>query len=88
MKVSKHDANEEKRIVTGMVVNDVVLGRVAERWKDGGRNIEGRYIGEVAERLALAESIQHAHAPATSEEQAAMEVVKPAEGCQEAKGEE
>jgi len=36
VKVSTHDAVEEKRILTGMVVSDMVLGRVAERWKADG----------------------------------------------------
>jgi len=36
MKIAKHDANEEKRILTGMVVNDVVLGRIAVRWREDG----------------------------------------------------
>lgn len=33
MKTTTHDNTEEKRILTGMIVDTVVLGRVAEKWK-------------------------------------------------------
>ncbi len=33
MKTTKHDATEEKRILTGMIVDTVVLGHIAEKWK-------------------------------------------------------
>lgn len=36
MKISEHDATEERRILTGMIVDEVVLGRIAEKWgRDG-----------------------------------------------------
>lgn len=36
MKVSKHVATEEKRILTGMIVNDIVLGRISAKWAADG----------------------------------------------------
>lgn len=36
MKVKKHDAKEEKRILTGIIVNDAVCGRIADKWKGEG----------------------------------------------------
>lgn len=36
VKVSKHDANTEKRILTGMIVNDGFCGQIAARWQEGG----------------------------------------------------
>lgn len=33
MKVSKHDSTEEKRILTGMIVDTVALGHIAEKWQ-------------------------------------------------------
>lgn len=36
MKTSKHDASTEKRILTGMIVNDTVISRIASRWRDDG----------------------------------------------------
>ena len=36
MKTTTHDATEEQRILTGMIVDTTVLGRVAEQWKTDG----------------------------------------------------
>ncbi len=36
MKVSEHSAVEAKRILTAMVVSDLALGRIAERWHTDG----------------------------------------------------
>lgn len=36
MKVAKHDATDEKRILTGMVVDNTVCGRIADKWKPEG----------------------------------------------------
>lgn len=36
MKVTKHDGGEAKRILTAMIVDPVVVGRIAERWKPEG----------------------------------------------------
>ena len=36
MKSTRHDATEAKRVLTGMVVNDTVLGRIASKWVSGG----------------------------------------------------
>lgn len=36
MKVAKHDATDEKRILVGMVVDDVVCGRIADKWRSEG----------------------------------------------------
>lgn len=36
MKVSRHVATEEKRILTGMIVDSSVLGRITEKWEPGG----------------------------------------------------
>jgi len=36
MKISKRDADEERRILIGMVVNDMVLGHISGRWKVDG----------------------------------------------------
>lgn len=38
MKTTKHDSSDEKRILTGMIVDDTALGRIAEKWKkdEGG----------------------------------------------------
>jgi hypothetical protein len=49
MKTSEYNATEEKRILTGMIVSDVVLGRVAEKWQNDGlfrvrwANLVGRW---------------------------------------------
>ena len=36
MKISKYNSAEEKRILTGMVVHNAVLARIAEQWKAEG----------------------------------------------------
>jgi len=36
MRVEEYDATEEKRILTGMVVDNTVCGRIAGRWRPGG----------------------------------------------------
>lgn len=36
MKTSQHDATDEKRILTGMIVSGAVLGRVADKWTREG----------------------------------------------------
>lgn len=36
MKVEEYDATMEKNILTGMIINDSVCGRVADKWKDDG----------------------------------------------------
>ncbi len=49
MKVDKHEAGDEKRVLTAMVVDPVVLGRVADRWHGEGlfrvrwANLVGRW---------------------------------------------
>lgn len=49
MKTTKHDATDEKRILTGMVVDTTVLGRVAGKWRPDGMfrvrwaNLVGRW---------------------------------------------
>lgn len=46
MKTTTYDASTEKRIVTGMVVDDVVCGRITERWHAGGL-FDGRWANLV-----------------------------------------
>ena len=36
MKINQHESAEEKRIITAMIVNNMVLARIAERWKPDG----------------------------------------------------
>lgn len=36
MHIESHDASEEKRILTGMVVDNTVLGHVVDKWREGG----------------------------------------------------
>ncbi len=36
MKTTRMESTEEKRVLTGMIVDPVVLGRVAVRWREGG----------------------------------------------------
>jgi len=36
MKISKHEAGQEKRILTGMIANDVVCGHIAAKWLADG----------------------------------------------------
>lgn len=49
MKVDKHEAGDEKRVLTAMVVDPVVLGRVSDRWHGEGlfrvrwANLVGRW---------------------------------------------
>lgn len=36
MKIDRHEATVEKRVLTGMLVDNAVLGRVANKWESGG----------------------------------------------------
>ena len=52
MKTTKHSAADEKVILTGMIMDDVVLGRIAGKWKPEGlfrvrwANLVGRWCVE------------------------------------------